>query len=208
LLNKTFSINITMNDLDVSQRVVMPQFRLCYDATLLQFINITEGPFMKQAGDTLFISLVESDGEFGPNVLVGILVWPDENGTWTQFPQGSGVLATITFKAIYQERGLEKSPVSCDLTLNDTLLVDDQIQEVPHTTQNGIYRMHPTNIADINYDGKVDVKDVARIAVAFGQHVGGPRWDPICDIVPDGKINVKDVALVCRNYGWRSIYDP
>lgn len=208
LLNKTFSINITMNDLDVSQRVVMPQFRLCYDATLLQFINIAEGPFMKQAGDTFFISLVESDGEFGPNVLVGILVYPDENGTWTQFPQGSGVLATITFKAIYQERGLEKSPVSCDLTLNDTLLVDDQIQEVPHTTQNGIYRMHPTNIADINYDGKVDVKDVARIAVAFGQHVGGPRWDPICDIVPDGKINVKDVALVCRNYGWRSIYDP
>jgi parallel beta-helix repeat protein len=208
LLNKTFSVNVTMNDLDVSQRTVALQFRLCYNATLMQFMNITEGPFMTQAGDTFFIRSVEEDGEYGPNILVGILVLPDENGIWHTFPQGNGVLTTITFKAINQERGLEKPPLTCSLILNDTLIVDDQIEEVPHTTQDGTYIMHPTNIADINYDGKVDVRDVSRVAAAFGETVGRPRWDPICDIVPDGKINVKDVALVCWNYGWRSTYDP
>jgi hypothetical protein len=192
----------------------MPQFRLCYDATLLQVVNVTEGPFMKQAGATYFIGLVnENTEDWGPNVLVGILVFPGPNGRWTNFPQGSGVLATITFKAIYQERGLEKSPLTCDLTLNDTLMVDDKIGDVPSGTEDGVYIMHPTCIADINYDGMVDARDIARISAAFGESVGRPRWDPISDITgpldaPDGKVDVRDVSLVCSYYGWRSVYDP
>jgi len=47
LLNKTISIDITMNDLSAGYRVVAVQFRLCYNSTLLEFINATEGPFLK-----------------------------------------------------------------------------------------------------------------------------------------------------------------
>jgi len=208
LLNKEFSVNVTINDLDIDWRTIAVQFRLCYDATLLEFVDITEGPFMKQAGTTLFMWFNEDNVIYGPSVIVGIFVYPDENGTWHNFPKGSGLLATIKFKAIYQERGLEKPPLTCDLTLCETLIINDEIQETPHNIEDGVFYMYPTNIGDINYDGKVDVKDVAKVAAAFGETPGRPRWDPICDIDGNGKIDTKDVAIVARNYGWRSIYDP
>jgi hypothetical protein len=59
-------------------------------------------------------------------------------------------------------------------------------------------------------DGKVDVRDVSRVARAFGSHAGPPpssNWDPICDItgptpwVPDGKVDARDVAWCARNFG-------
>jgi len=208
LLNKEFKINVTINNVDINQRVIAVQFRIPYNATLLQFIDIAEGPFMKQAGNTLFMWYDEESVLFGRNLVVGIFIYPDENGTWHEFPEGSGLLATITFKAIYQERGLEKPPLACNLALCDTLIIDDEIQEVPHDIQNSVFQMYPTNIGDINYDGKVDVRDVARVAAAFGETPDRPRWDPICDINCDNKIDVKDVSLVARNFGWKSLYDP
>jgi hypothetical protein len=208
LLNKEFSINVTINNLDIDWRTIAVQFRLCYNATLLEFVDITEGSFMKQAGTTLFMWFNEDNVIYGPSVIVGIFIYPDENGTWHEFPGGSGLLATIKFKAIYQERGLEKPPLTCDLTLCETLIINDEIQETPHNIEDGVFYMYPTNIGDINYDGKVDVRDVSRVAAAFGETPGRPRWDPICDIDGNGKIDTKDVATVAHNYGWRSIHDP
>lgn len=59
-------------------------------------------------------------------------------------------------------------------------------------------------------DGKVDARDVSRVARAFGSRAGpppSPNWDPICDItgptpwVPDGKVDARDVAGCARNFG-------
>lgn len=56
-------------------------------------------------------------------------------------------------------------------------------------------------LGDLNGDGKVDVKDVAPVALAFGSYPGHSRWNPLADINKDGKVNVKDVALVSRAFG-------
>jgi hypothetical protein len=53
----------------------------------------------------------------------------------------------------------------------------------------------------LNRDGRVDVKDVAIVSLAFGSYPEYPRWDPRADINKDGKVNVKDVALVSRAFG-------
>lgn len=62
-------------------------------------------------------------------------------------------------------------------------------------------------LGDINGDGKVDMRDVAIAAAAFGSYPGHPRWNPDADItgplylVPDGKVDTRDVAVITRNFG-------
>jgi hypothetical protein len=53
-------------------------------------------------------------------------------------------------------------------------------------------------------DFKVDIKDVARVAAAFGSYPGHPRWSAICDITGDYKVDIKDVARVCAKFGWHA----
>jgi hypothetical protein len=59
---------------------------------------------------------------------------------------------------------------------------------------------------DANGDGKVDVKDVYKVALAYGTSLEGPdplgrMYNPNCDINGDDKIDVKDYYIVCRHYG-------
>jgi uncharacterized protein (DUF2141 family) len=56
-------------------------------------------------------------------------------------------------------------------------------------------------IGDINYDGKVDMKDIGYAARRFGMNAADPLWDPIADIVGDGKIDMKDIGTVARHFG-------
>jgi hypothetical protein len=59
---------------------------------------------------------------------------------------------------------------------------------------------------DVNADGTVDVKDVYKVALAYGTSLEGPNppgrtYNPNCDINGDGKIDVKDYYIVCKHYG-------
>jgi branched-chain amino acid transport system substrate-binding protein len=54
---------------------------------------------------------------------------------------------------------------------------------------------------DLNFDGKVDMKDVGRAARAFGAVPGSPRWDLEADTNVDGKIDMKDIGAIARNFG-------
>jgi hypothetical protein len=62
---------------------------------------------------------------------------------------------------------------------------------------------------DINGDGKIDVKDVAKVCSLFGVKYADPRYEPNCDLtgptqgLADGKIDARDVALAASRYGWR-----
>jgi hypothetical protein len=60
---------------------------------------------------------------------------------------------------------------------------------------------------DVNGDGKVEGKDVYRVAHEFGnvRPPGVPPWNettgPNADINDDDKIDAKDYYIVCRHYG-------
>jgi len=58
-----------------------------------------------------------------------------------------------------------------------------------------------TIIGDVNGDFKVDMKDIALIARAFGSTPGDANWNPNADINGDGTVNMKDMALCARNFG-------
>ena len=52
-------------------------------------------------------------------------------------------------------------------------------------------------------DIKVDIRDVARAAAAFGSRPARPRWDPPCDVNDDFQVNIRDIAAVAARFGWK-----
>ena len=58
-------------------------------------------------------------------------------------------------------------------------------------------------IGDINGDRKVDMKDIAIVAKAFGSVLGSPNYNPKYDLTGDGKIDMKDIAIVAKLFGKR-----
>ena len=64
-------------------------------------------------------------------------------------------------------------------------------------------------------DGKVDLKDLAFMAKAFGSTPGAPNWNYMADVVPDlnattgqPSINMQDLAIVAREFGNSGVYTP
>jgi hypothetical protein len=133
--NETFNINVTLNNLDDSLKVVGVEFKLKYNPAFLEITNVTEGPFLKSFAEppnqgTLFMGPV-----YGSNyVLIGIVILADENGTWHEpFPSGNGTVVTIEFKVT------NGPAVSCNLELFDTKIGDYQAHRVNHTKQDGFF---------------------------------------------------------------------
>lgn len=60
---------------------------------------------------------------------------------------------------------------------------------------------------DVNYDGKVDMKDVITIIGKFGTSSSDPNWNPICDLNYDNKVDMKDIVIVISNFA-RTAYYP
>ena len=52
-------------------------------------------------------------------------------------------------------------------------------------------------------DCKVDAKDVAGAAAAFGSKPGQTKWWSVADIVHDYKINAKDIAAIASKFGFK-----
>jgi hypothetical protein len=60
--------------------------------------------------------------------------------------------------------------------------------------------MYPLQ-TDLNYDGKVDIKDIATSAKAFGSYPGHEDWDHETDINYDDKVDIKDIATIAKDFG-------
>jgi parallel beta-helix repeat protein len=61
-----------------------------------------------------------------------------------------------------------------------------------------------TGLADINVDGKVDIRDLAMVCGAFGSYPSHQRWNPACDMNGDNRIDIYDVAYVAHYFGWHN----
>jgi ABC-type transport system substrate-binding protein len=56
-------------------------------------------------------------------------------------------------------------------------------------------------IGDVNKDGYIDVFDLSRIGVAYGQFIGMPRYDPDADLNQDDMIDLRDLSMVTFYWG-------
>jgi len=129
---ETFNLHVVINEIDKTWKLAGSEFKLRYNTTLLETSEelIVEGDFLKDfalgAGtDTWFQVYLEE--EYG---LIGILILPLGNGTWPfdVFPEGTGVLASFTFTAIWQH---ETEDITDYLKVDDILLVDAEAKIIP-----------------------------------------------------------------------------
>jgi len=117
-----FTVNINVTDASNLQAVT---FELSYNTTLLDITGITEGPFMKQFGNTFF-STVRNESRGYLQVAVGNL------GGYGP-ASGDGTLATITFNATYS------GSAWCTLDLCNTTLYNPSVEPIPHEVIDGYY---------------------------------------------------------------------
>lgn len=82
---------------------------------------------------------------------------------------------------------------------NVTLILTGQLDNGSLIEGSDIIRVRMPG--DINIDGKVDIKDLALTATAFGSYLGHARWNYVADENEDNKIDIKDLALIARNFG-------
>lgn len=54
---------------------------------------------------------------------------------------------------------------------------------------------------DINSDGKVDMKDVSKVAAGFQTHPGDAKWTANGDIDENKTIDMKDISTIAKEFG-------
>jgi len=59
----------------------------------------------------------------------------------------------------------------------------------------------PYLFGDVNFDGRVDIRDMAAIVKVFGSSLGSAVWNPSADVNSDGRVDVFDLAVAAKNFG-------
>lgn len=117
----SFSVDINVSDV---VDLYAYQFTLNYPPYLSKLVPVgcaSEGPFLRQGGETAFVCNI--DHFSGQITVVGMLIGS------VLGVSGDGTLATITFKCV--------APGDCILDLEDTTLLDSNLVEIPHTADDG-----------------------------------------------------------------------
>ncbi|MEM1589428.1 MAG: hypothetical protein QW175_03295 [Candidatus Bathyarchaeia archaeon] len=144
---KTFQVNVVISELHFAWKLIGVQFRLGYDPTLIEVIDVKEGPFLKYYAKygTFPIVYIETNTIYGPHILFGDIILPNETGSWDWmpnyrgWPQGEGVLATITFRPLKQSW---TENYTAPLPLKDIILVNKDLGTISFLPpEHGTYRM-------------------------------------------------------------------
>jgi len=124
--------------------------------------------------------------------------------------QRQGLTGTFKFTSLHDVYSNEPGPLwtegatraFCVQWLNGETRVVSPIDQV-YSTKWWLPPWMYSLVEDINYDGKVNIKDVAMAAKAFGSTPGHPRWEMEADVVypPDNKVDMKDIALIAKSFG-------
>ena len=102
-------------------------FKLRWNTTILEVVNVTEDTFLKDGGDTFFASKINNTAG---HVTVDCTLLANVSGV-----SGNGALATIRFHV--------KEGGTCDLILYETMLINSAEQSVGHTVVNGHFSSIP-----------------------------------------------------------------
>ncbi|MHA1833446.1 MAG: PKD domain-containing protein, partial [Candidatus Baldrarchaeia archaeon] len=110
------------------------EFKLSYNTTLLDVLDVNEGGFLSGIGN-VSITVYEINDDEGYVRFGATLTDPNA------YAEGSGILATVTFQAVFATEWPETA--ECSLTLYETFLLNPQGTLIPHEVLNGIYRFIP-----------------------------------------------------------------
>jgi hypothetical protein len=193
-VNQTFTVNINVTDV---YRLKGFDFRLSYSTTILELKKVEEGPFMKSVGNTFMINLTTKG-----LVWLAVVVY-DPQGVDVA-ANGSGVLATITFKAIAVGECVLDLHSADPYRPNEVKLARGcEVEHIPNVAFDGrvivSYNTCNSDPADPPSDPPSDPSDPPDPL--------DPPQDPPAekspDINGDGKVNIEDVYLMAKAFGSR-----
>jgi hypothetical protein len=125
-LGEKFQIKINIQNLNALWNLTHAEFKLQFNGSLIEAIDVKEGPFLSQFGTTSFAFNISNN-------------YVDVNITLTQptaYPFGNGTLATITFNVT------SHPPATCPLNLSGVSLLDVEGREILYQLSHGYYEMH------------------------------------------------------------------
>jgi len=169
------------------------EFKLYYQNSVLNATDYEEGSFLKSGGSTGFYVPRFTDNYNETHGLVGMICTLNDftNGG----VNGSGVLASVTFKA--------KGAGNSSLALRDTKLRDRDIQPIDHTTADG--NVHVLGIGDIAVTGANPSKTIVgqgypmRINVTVENQGDLTETFNVTTYANDTSIQNKTITLTSKN---------
>lgn len=164
------------------------EFRLAFDPAIIQAQGAELGDFLGSTGRQVTAVGPTIDNTAGA-LTYGAFSLGEEQG-----PSGSGMLAIITFTAVFSG----ESP----LDLSDVRLVNTRAELIDARTQGARVAVGGRCIfGDLDCDCDVDIADVMQVALRWGARRGDPEYEPRCDLDHDGDIDIVDAALVAAAWG-------
>jgi len=126
-LGEVFTIDIDISNV---QNLRAFEFKLGYNTTLLEAVQVAQGPFFPPPPKSLIEKLEINE--------TGGIVWVRISLPGSEPPiDGSGTLATITFRVAFSPTPPQKA--CCVLDLYNTLLYDHSMRAIPHDYAGGLY---------------------------------------------------------------------
>jgi hypothetical protein len=182
------------------------QFTVLFDPTVIKYVSVQNGPFLTSTGRQIN-TCYNPSGHDPLNGVVTYLCVTNGNppGGPTPFgPEGSGVLATITF--------LPVATATTSLQFQDTILAEVPGTAIPHTTQDGSVTVADFPNTDSDGDGCTDLQETGDDISKGGRRNPYSPYDfydvPVpanADPTPNGTrnkaVNLQDVVAVLKYVG-------
>ena len=180
-VNQTFAVSINVSGVS---DLYGWEFKLGYNASLLDTVTINEGSFLNSSRDTYFVPKVMSADGY---ILAGCTSLRNVNGV-----DGNGTLATIEFRT--------KTLGSCTLDLYDTKLVNSAKQLVEHNEVDGAVTVSGCITVTVQYADGFPRSD-ANVWIYL------PTYKEIGTTGEDGKVANCNLGLSEGTY-WIKAYWP
>jgi len=163
------------------------QFTLIFSPAIVHAEGVELGDFLGSTGRNTSTLGPQINNEAG-TVTFGGFSFGSQPG-----PDGSGVLATISFSP--QATG------ESNLNFQEVQITNTVPEEIATDLQDGHVTVLECIPGDLNCDCDVDVVDIMLVASHWGAVEGQPRYDPACDMDNDRDIDVVDIMLVASHWG-------
>ena len=163
------------------------QFVLAFSPTIVHVEGAELGDFLASTGRSVSTVGPDINNEAG-TVNFGAFSFGELLG-----PDGSGVLATISFSS---QAGGES-----DLHLQNVQVTDIVTDTISVELQDGHVTVLGCIPGDLDCDCDVDIVDIMMVASHWNTSVGDPNYDPTCDLDSDGDIDITDIMFVAAHWG-------